>query len=114
MNQHLNSQKSQNPKSPVPKTMQMNDRDFTNDLLATEKYLTTSYVMALHEGSHGALYEDILTVFNETRNSQRDLYNLMFKKGWSSFEAADPQKLQQSYQQFKGYASQFPYGNQIE
>ncbi|MBA4536938.1 spore coat protein [Bacillus aquiflavi] len=109
MNQ--NQQKVQNPETQVPKTPQMNDRDFVNDMLTTEKYMTTSYTMALHEASHQALYQDLLSIFNETQDAQRELYNLMFKKGWYHVDAEAQQKLQQSYQQFQGYSSQFPYGN---
>ncbi|MFE8702301.1 spore coat protein [Cytobacillus sp. FJAT-54145] len=109
MNQ--NQQKIQNPESPIAKTPQMNDRDFTNDILATEKYMTDSYCTYLNEASHQALYQDILTIFNETQNAQRDFYNLMFQKGWYSIEPAEQQKLQQTYQQFQGYSSQFPYNN---
>ena len=106
-----NQQKIQNPEKQVPKTPQMNERDFINDLLTTEKYMTTSYSMALHEASHSGLYNDILKIFTETQTQQRELYDLMFKKGWYAIEAADQQKLQQSYQQFQGYTNQFPYGN---
>jgi spore coat protein CotF len=114
MNQFQNQQKIQNPETQVPKTPQMNERDFINDLLTTEKYMTTSYSMALHEASHQGLYNDILTIFTETENCQRDLYNLMFKKGWYSTEAADQQKLQQSYQQFQGYTNQLPAGGTLQ
>lgn len=104
-------QKIKNPKTQVPNTPQMNERDFLNDLLTTEKYMTTSYSMALHEASHTGLYNDIMNIFTETQECQRSLYELMFKKGWYAIEAADSQKLQQSYQQFQGYTNQFPYSN---
>lgn len=109
MNQ--NQQKIKNPETQVPKTPQMNERDFINDLLTTEKYFTTSYSMALHEASHMGLYNDIKNIFTETQECQRGLYELMFRKGWYGIEAADQQKLQQTYQQFQGYSSQFPYTN---
>ncbi|KKI93387.1 hypothetical protein WQ54_03885 [Bacillus sp. SA1-12] len=106
-----NQSKIQNPATQVQKNSQMNDRDFVNDLLSTEKYMTGSYSTALNEASHQALYQDILTITNETQQAQRDLYNLMFKNGWYSLEAADTQKLQQSYQQFSNYiGQQSPYG----
>lgn len=111
-NQGQNTQNIQNPETQVPKTPQMNERDFLNDMLTTEKYMTTSYSIALHEASHDSLYQDILKIFNETENAQRTLYNLMFEKGWYKIEAEPQQKLQQSHQQFQGYSSQFPYGNQ--
>jgi spore coat protein CotF len=114
MNQFQNQQQIQNPETQVPQTPQMNERDFINDLLTTEKYMTTSYSQALHEASHQGLYQDILSIFTETQKCQRDLYNLMFMKGWYSMEAADQQKLKQSYQQFQGYTNQFPAGGGVQ
>ncbi|GGH75288.1 spore coat protein CotF [Pullulanibacillus pueri] len=107
--------KIQNPSTSVPKTPQMNDRDFINDCLMTEKYLTTSYAVALHEMSHQALYQDLSTIFQETEKCQRDMYNLMFQKGWYGIEGEDVQKLQQSYQKFSQYANnQFPNQGAIQ
>jgi spore coat protein CotF len=103
------SNKIQNPESSVPKTPEMNDRDFINDILSYEKYMTDSYSIVLNEASHEALYQDLLTAFNETQNMQRELYNMMFKKGWYTLEPADAQKLQQTYQQFSNYMNQFPH-----
>lgn len=108
-NQNQNQNSIQNPESQVPKTPRMNDRDFANDLLATEKYMTASYNTYLNEASHQSLYQDVLNIFTETQNEQRELYNLMFRKGWYKLEAADQQKMQQTYQQFQGYTNQLPY-----
>lgn len=102
----------QNPETKIQKTPEMNERDFINDILSTEKYMTSSYVTYLHEASHTSLYHDIQMIFNETQNAQRELYNVMFQKGWYKIEPADQQKLQQSHQQFQGYISQFPYHSQ--
>lgn len=102
-------QKIQNPKTETPNTPEMNERDFLNDMLTTEKYLTSSYTVAIHEASHQSLYDELLSIYNETENAQRDLYYLMFKKGWYHVDAENPQNLQQSYQQFQGYSPQFPY-----
>lgn len=106
------SQKIQNPSTEFPKTPQMNDRDFLNDMLSTEKYLSNSYSVALNEASHKQLYDDLLAIYTETQNMQHQLYNLMFQKGWYKLEAESAQKIQQSYQQHTGYLNQFPeYGN---
>ena len=110
--QNQNNQKIQNPQVQVPKSPQMNERDFINDMLSTEKYMTDAYTTALHEASHQHLYDDLLMIFTETQQMQRQLFNMMFQKGWYSFEAQDVQKIQQSYQQHAGYSSQFPYGGQ--
>ncbi|MCT2535938.1 spore coat protein [Aquibacillus koreensis] len=106
MNQQ--SQKIKNPETQVPKTPQMNDRDFVNDMLTTEKYMTDAYSTALNEASNQAIYQDVASIFRETQDCQRNLYNLMFKNGWYSLEAADQNKIQQAHQQFTGYTSQFP------
>ncbi|UII55462.1 spore coat protein [Cytobacillus spongiae] len=113
MNQNQ-QQKIQNPETQVPQTPKMNDRDFTNDLLAMEKYMTDSYCTFLNEASHDALYQDVLSIFTETQQAQRQFYQLMFQHGWYKVTPAQQQNLQQSYQQFQGYASQFPYGNQLQ
>lgn len=104
-----NQNKVQNPETPVPKTPQMNERDFINDLLSTEKYMKSSYDTAINEASHQELYQDILSIYNETAEMQRNLYNLMFQKGWYSLEKAETQKISQSHQQFTDYENQFPY-----
>ncbi|ARK31987.1 spore coat protein [Halalkalibacter krulwichiae] len=107
MNQQSN--KIQNPEMQVPKTPQMNDRDFINDVLSCAKSMTNNYSVALNELSHDQLYQDLSQIFNETQDCQRELYNVMFRKGFYGLEAAEQQKLQQSYQQFSGYRTQFPY-----
>ncbi|CAM5782146.1 MULTISPECIES: spore coat protein [Brevibacillus] len=105
-NQIANPQSGQLPQVKGP---QMNDRDFINDGLATCKYLTDSLNVAVREASHQQLYDDLLQILNETHQSAREMYNLMFQKGWYKLEAEEQQKLQQAYQQFSGYSSQFPY-----
>lgn len=107
--------KIKNPETQIPKTPQMNDRDFLNDCLLMEKYLTTNYAIAVHEMSHQDLYKDVLSIYQETEQCQRDLYNLMFKKGWYGLEAEDAQKLQQTYQQFQNYEQQqFPNNGTLQ
>ncbi|OEH92268.1 spore coat protein [Bacillus solimangrovi] len=108
-----NQNKVQNPETNIPKTPAMNERDFTNDILSTEKYMTDSYCTYLNEASNQQIYDDMISIFKETQDCQRNIYNLMFKKGWYGLEAADPQKIQQAYQQFQGYTDQFPYNNQM-
>jgi spore coat protein CotF len=103
------SQKIANQETTVPKTAEMNERDFLNDMLASEKYMTASYSTALNEVSNQTLYQDIATIFKETQDCQRLLFEAMFQNGWYSLEVADQQKMEQAYQQFSGYKSQFPY-----
>lgn len=103
------AQKIQNPETSIPKTPQMNERDFVNDMLSTAKYMTDSYSTAMNEASNENIYQDLSTIFKETQDCQRNFYNLMFKNGWYSIETAQQQKIQQAYQQFTGYTNQLPY-----
>ncbi|WP_318505512.1 spore coat protein [Bacillus sp. T3] len=105
-NQIANPQTGQLPQVKGP---EMNDRDFVNDGLSTCKYLTDSLNSAVREASHIQLHADFMQILTETHQSARDLFNLMFKEGWYKLEAAEQQKVDQAYQQFNGYSSQFPY-----
>ncbi|MCI9433913.1 MAG: spore coat protein [Bacilli bacterium] len=89
------NQKIENPKVEVPETIEMNDRDYINDILETEKNMSDNLSIALNEASNNTLYEEILMHFIEIKNSQRELYNMMFKKGWYSLEKAEENKVTQ-------------------
>ncbi|MFB6467837.1 spore coat protein [Cytobacillus sp. Hz8] len=110
--QGMQSNQIANPQTgqlPQVKNQQMNDRDFLNDGLSTCKYITDSLNIAVREASHQQLYTEVLQILQETHNSTRELFNLMFKEGWYKLEAADQQKIDQAYQQFSNYSTQFPY-----
>ena len=94
---------------PSIKGPQMNDRDMINEALSGLKHLTDSYNVFVKEASHQVLHRDIMNILLETHSQSRELYNLMFKKGWYSLEPEQPQKLQQTFQQFLNYQTQFPY-----
>lgn len=105
-NQIKNPQTGQLPKVKGP---EMNERDFINDILATEKYLTDNFNIFAREASHRQLHQDTITILNETHAAARNLFNLMFEKGWYSLTAAPQQEIQKTAQQFQSYESQQPY-----
>jgi spore coat protein CotF len=116
MNQtsNTNPQTIKNPKPPYEpqvKGPELNDRDRLNDIMAMEKYLTDSFNVSAREASHSYLHQDIMTILNETHQCQRELFELMFRKGHYKLEAEQQQKLDQTYQQFNNYSTQFPYQN---
>lgn len=88
---------------------QMSDRDFINDILATEKYLTNSYNTAVNEASIEELYQLQMKHLNDTHQAARELFHLMQQKGWYNVEPAESQKISQKTAQFEQYRSQFPY-----
>jgi spore coat protein CotF len=102
----------QNPQTnqlPQVKGPEMNDRDFSNDILATEKYLTDNFNIFTKEATNQKLHSDTFQILQETHSAARDMFNLMFQKGWYKLKAAPGQEIQQSIQQFQNYQSQFPY-----
>lgn len=104
--------KIQNPQSGLmqqAKGPQFNDRDIVNDELSSLKHLTDSYNVFAKEASHRTLHNDVMSILVETHAQTRDMYNLMFRKGWYKLEPEQPQKLQQTHQQFANYQTQFPY-----
>ncbi|PLT35422.1 spore coat protein [Bacillus sp. V5-8f] len=110
--QSKNNSKIANPQTgELPKTKgpDMNDRDFLNDGLAMCKYLTDSLNIAVREASHKELFADMVQILNETHDSCREMYNLMFQHGWYKLEAEEQKKIDQAYKQFSNYSSQFPY-----
>lgn len=106
-----------NPSSnvlPQVKGPEMNDRDRVNDVLATEKYLAYNVNIAAWEASHSQLHQDLMTVLQDTQACHRELFELMFQHGWYKLEAEEQQKLNQAYQQFSNYSTQFPYSTQVQ
>lgn len=99
-----------NPSVQQPKTPNMNDRDRLNDMLLTEKYLTDGLNVFVREASHQSLYRDVMQILNETHQAAREVFNLMFAKGWYTLEVEEPAHVAQQQQKFSGYQSQFPGG----
>jgi hypothetical protein len=97
-----------NPSAHFEKGTEFNDRDRLNDMLATEKWLTDGFNVFVRETSHQELYNDVLHVLTETHHACRDVFNLMFEKGWYSLHPEQPSHIADHYQKFSGYESQFP------
>jgi ferritin-like metal-binding protein YciE len=101
-----NPQTDQLPKVKGP---DMNERDYLNDILATEKYLTDNLNIFAREASNQVLHGEIVNLLQETHVAARNLFNEMFKKGWYSLTAAGQPEIQQLAQQFQNYETQQPY-----
>jgi spore coat protein CotF len=95
--------------SPQIQGPQMSDRDYINDILSTEKYLTSSYNTAVNEASIQELYQLQMKHLDATHQAARELYTIMQQKGWYVIEPAESQKITQKATQFAEYRSQFPY-----
>lgn len=111
-----NQNQIKNPQTGLPETKgpKINDRDSVNLALSQEKYLTDSLNAFVREASHRQLHNDLMRIFTETHAVTRELFNLMFRKGWYTLEAEQAQKLAQTHQQFTNYRTQFPYSNYLQ
>lgn len=87
-----------NPKTEVKAGMTLNDKDYIGSLLSCLKELNKNYTVALTEASNEQLYQEYKTMFLEYSQLQRDVYELMFKKGWYVLEKADDNKIITKYQ----------------
>ena len=91
----MNSNKISNTKVEVSKGTEMNDKDYINSVLSTLKEMSKNYVQAMTEASNEVLYEEYFEMFNEISKLQRDVYEVMFQKGWYSLEEVDEIKINQ-------------------
>ena len=85
--------KVQNPKTEVPANSNMNDRDFLNDILESEKNMSVNYTYALNEANNEELFKRIYDMFIHIKETQRNLFELSFKKGWYTLEKAEENKI---------------------
>ena len=59
----------------------MNDRDYVNDILASEKAITTNTATALTEASNDKIHSEILNFFNTVKDIQATIYELAWNFG---------------------------------
>ena len=97
----MNNEKITNEEVKVEKNKDMNDRDFLNDLLQTEKNISVNMTIALNEASNEKLYDELFTIFKDIKQSSRNLYECMFKNGWYQIEKASDDKINQTKNELK-------------
>lgn len=79
----------------VESTIDMNDRDYLNDLLYDEKSIVVNTATALTEASNDELKEDILKFFETVEQIQRETYELAWNNGWYVLEESEKTKINQ-------------------
>ena len=78
-----------NTKVPVSDGIELNDKDYCVCLLSKLKDIEKNYVIAMTEASNEWLYSIYKDSFIEIADMQRELYLLMFRKGWYVLEKSD-------------------------
>jgi spore coat protein CotF len=104
----MNNNQVKNAQTPVPQTKDMNDKDRLMDVLNTLKNLTNNYSIFLNEASNDYLYEEMIKLFKDAQDLQRELFNLLFKKGWYTLERADETKITTKFNEYSGKTNELP------
>jgi len=94
----MNPNKITNPKVEVPKGMHLNDKDYLGELLSSLKCMEKDYIVAMSEASNEHLYESYKIMFWDISKMQREVFELMFRKGWYSLEKAESTKISEKAQ----------------
>lgn len=94
----MNNNQISNPKVDVPTGKTLNDKDYLNCLLSSLKEMTKNYAIALTETSNETLYNEYLNMFKEYSKMQREVFELMFRKGWYALEKAPLDKIINKFQ----------------
>ena len=94
----MNNNQISNPKVGVPTGISLNDKDYISSLLSTLKQLVKDYAVVLTEVSNETLYNEYKEMFNTYSSLQREVYELMFRKGWYVLEKSDANKISNKYQ----------------
>ena len=97
----MNNNEIKNVKVDVPTGISLNDKDYLNSLLSSLKEMSKNYTLSLTEASNETLYNEYKLMFNDYISMQRDVYELMFRKGWYVLEKSDSNKINNKYQTLK-------------
>ena len=97
----MNNNEIKNIKVDVPTGISLNDKDYLNSLLSSLKEMSKNYTLSLTEASNETLYNEYKLMFNDYISMQRDVYELMFRKGWYVLEKSDSNKINNKYQTLK-------------
>lgn len=92
----MNNNMVYNEETSVPKTLDMNDRDYLNCVLEAEKDMSNNLSYVLNEISNDKLFDDVYEIFDEVKNYARDAYDLAFENGWYKLEKAEQTKITQT------------------
>ncbi|MEG2564490.1 MAG: spore coat protein [Bacilli bacterium] len=90
------NKKIENDMVEVVCSTELNDRDYLNIVLELEKNMSNNYSISLNEASNDTLYSDYFELFEDIKETARELYQTLFKNGWYSLEEADKAKINEA------------------
>ena len=78
----------------------MNDQERMTDFILAEKKMSANYDTFASECVNLSLRDDFLNIFNQSHQTQSDLFKLAQSKGWYQVEQAQASKVSQAYTKF--------------
>ena len=78
----------------------MSEQDILTDLLTSEKHITSTVNTFITESNCSTLRDNLTTILNEEYGIHKNLYDMMYKKGWyptSDAEALEVQKVKDKF-----------------
>lgn len=96
----MNNNQIANPKVEVSTGISLNEKDYITCLNATLKEMSKGYVTAMSEASSESLYSVYKEILEKVSDLQREVYEIMFRKGWYILEKCDANKINTKYQNF--------------
>lgn len=87
-----------NNKVEVPNGIRLNDKDCLNYLLNTLKEMNKNYIVAITEASNEFLYKRYKEMLEMYSELQREVFEMMFRKGWYVLKSASKDEIQSKHQ----------------
>ena len=77
------------------------DKDMLNDVMQSAKHLQNIYNTYSIEASNEDICEVMEDLYLGMKDQARDMFNLMYDKGWYKLEKEDSNKVSQALMQFE-------------
>lgn len=78
----------------------ISEEDILNIMLSFEKNMSDNYSVAINEMSNKVLYKKIISVFDDTKDMGREIYNLMYSKGYYNLTSETDSKIEKSFNKY--------------
>lgn len=87
-----------NNKVEVPNGIGLNDKDCLNYLLNNLKEMNKNYIVAITEASNEFLYKRYKEMLEMYSELQREVFEMMFRKGWYVLKSASKEEIKSKHQ----------------
>jgi len=77
------------------------DQDILNDIMQSAKHMQNIYNTYSTEASNEEIVEVMEDLYLSMKDQARDIFNLMYAKGWYKLEQEDANKISQAVSQFE-------------